>query len=120
MKTLLYCTALLLGQLQSSQSEDVLRLMSPHASTIPASAGGKMVELLHAPSIVRLPRPAPKSDQTSDTWYVDVKNLGPNDVTLEDNPESADTPPQFTLLLHAKDIARVRSAGSGYELVKPH
>jgi hypothetical protein len=77
-----------------------------------------MVELLHAPSIVRLPHPTPKPDQRGDTWYVDVKNLGPDDVTLEDTPESAQTSPQFMLLLHAKDVARVRSAGSGYAIVK--
>jgi hypothetical protein len=118
MKLFLFCLALFLGQLQTLAGEDVLRLLPPHASSIPTTAGGVMVELLHAPSIVRLPHPPPKTDQLGNAWYVDVKNLGPNDVTIEDAPVSTQTEPQFVQLLHPKDIARIRAVGSGYVLVK--
>lgn len=114
----LSCVGLLLGQSQTAQSEDIVRLLPPHAFNIPATAGGEMVELLHAPSIVRLPRPAPKLDQLGNAWYVDVKNLGPDDVTIEEATTTAQTASQFVLLLHPKDIARIRAAGAGYVLVK--
>jgi hypothetical protein len=118
MKLFLSCLALFLGQLQTVGGEDVLRLLPPHASSIPATAGGVMVELLQSPSVVRLPHPSPKTDQVGNAWYVDVKNLGPNDVTIEDTPASAQTEAQFVLLLHPKDIARIRAVGSGYVLVR--
>jgi hypothetical protein len=118
MKFVLSCVALFVCHLPCSKCEDTVRLLPPHASSIPATAGGEMVELLQAPSIVRLPLSPPEVDQTGNAWYVDVKNLGPNDVTLEETTPSAGTSPRFVLLLHPKDVARIRAARSGYVLVK--
>jgi len=77
-----------------------------------------MVELLHAPPLVHLPYPPPTSDALGNNWYVDVRNLGPNDVTLEETAPSGNMSPQFTVLLHPKDVVRVRVAGSTYLVVK--
>jgi hypothetical protein len=118
MKAFFFCIALFVGQLQTSQAQDVLRLLPPHASSIPVTAAGKVVELLHAPPVVHLPHPAPKPDQQGNAWYVDVKNLGPNDVTIEEATEPAQPGSEFALLLHAKNVARIRAVGSRYVLIK--
>jgi hypothetical protein len=118
MKLFFLCIAFFVGQLQTPQSEVVVRLSPPHASSIPATAGGELVELLNAPSVVGLPHPTPKRDEQGNAWYVDVKNLGPNDVSLEARSLFLQADPQILLLLHPKDIARIRAKGSGYEVVK--
>ena len=107
--------ALFTGQLQGSQS--VVRLSPPHASSIPETAGGQLVELLKAPAIVRLPHPVPKRDPQGNAWYVDVKNLGPNDVSLEQTSLFEQVGSQVVTVLHPRDTARIRANGSGYVVV---
>jgi hypothetical protein len=108
--------ALFAGQLQGSQS--VVRLSPPHASNIPETAGGQLVELLKAPPSVRLPHPTPKLDPQGNAWYVDVRNMGPNDVSLEQAPLFEQVGPQIVILLHPRDTARIRANGSGYVVVR--
>jgi hypothetical protein len=81
MKLFLFCIALFVGQLQTSQNEEVVRL-PPHASGISAFDGGKMVELLYAAPLLSLPKEPPRGNLKGGAWYVDVRNLGPNDVSL--------------------------------------
>jgi|SRR5580704_17937656 hypothetical protein len=115
MKSFVFLIAIFAGQLQGSQS--VVRLSPPHASAIPESAGGQVVELLKAPPMVSLPHPAPRRDIQGNPWYVDVRNMGPNDVSIEQVPLFAQVAPQVLILLHPRDTARIRANGSGYVVV---
>lgn len=115
MKLFVLLIVLFAGQLQGSQS--IVRLSSSHASNIPETAGGQLVELLKAPASVRLPHPVPKRDLQGNAWYVDVKNMGPNDVSLEQAPLFEQVDPQVVILLHPQDTARIRANGSGYVVV---
>ena len=115
MKLFVLMIALFAGQLQGSQS--IVRLSPPHASNIPESAGGQLVELLKAPASVRLPHPVPKRDPQGNAWYVDVKNMGPNDVSLEQASLFEQAGPQVVTILHPRDTARIRANGSGYVVV---
>jgi hypothetical protein len=118
MKLFVLLMALFAGQLQGPQGQSVIRLSPPHASSIPETAGGQLVELLNAPAGVALPHPTPKRDLQGNTWYVDVRNLGPNDVSLEQAALFAQVGPQVIILLHPRDTARIRANGSGYVVVK--
>lgn len=115
MKVFVIMIALFAGQLQGSQP--IVRLSPPHASNIPETAGGQLVELLKAPPSVRLPHPVPKRDPQGNAWYVDVENMGPNDVSLEQAPRFEQTGPQVVTILHPRDRARIRANGSGYMAV---
>jgi hypothetical protein len=111
MKLFLLCIALFLGQMQPSQSEEVVRL-PPHAMGIPEGDGGKMVELLHTPPALSLPKNPPRVTAKGDPWYVDIRNLGPNDVAVQGNSD-------FIVHLHPKDVVRIRAAGNTYSQGKP-
>jgi hypothetical protein len=108
MKTLLLCLAILGWQPQGSQTQTVIRV--GRIGAIPASARGGMVELLHAPDTIGLPAAVPGPGQDGSAWFVDVRNLGPNDVTIQSG--------SFTVLLHPKDVTRIRGAGSKYVITK--
>ena len=108
MKTLLLCLAILGWQPQGSQTQTVIRV--GRIGTIPVNARGDMIELLHAPDTVSLPATLPGPGQDGSAWFVDVRNLGPNDVTVKSGP--------FSVLLHPKDVTRIRAAGSKYVISK--
>jgi hypothetical protein len=113
MKTLLLCLAVFGWQLQSSQPQTVIRVS--HAAIIHANARGEMVELLRPYDAVTLPVPPPGPDQDGTAWFVDVRNLGPNDVTIQSGDMATNqNGPQFTILLHPKDVTRIRAVGSKY------
>jgi hypothetical protein len=115
MKSIVLMIALFAGQLQGTQP--IVRLSPPHASNIPETAGGQLVELLKAPASVRLPHPVPKRDPQGKPWFVDVKNMGPNDVSLEQAPLFEQVGPQVVIILHPRDTARIRASGSGYVVI---
>ena len=90
MKAFLFCLALFAGRLQTLQDEPVVRL-PPHASSIPASDGGKCVEPLH----VTFPSTPPKPDAVpaartiattapylADTWNVLITNANGRTATF--------------------------------------
>ena len=77
-----------------------------------------MVELLKAPASVSLPHPVPKRDLQGNAWYVDVRNMGPNPVPVEQVSLFAQVSPQVVIVLHPRDTARIRANGSGYVVVK--
>ena len=118
MKTLLLCLALFGWQLQSGGPQTVVRLNHPR--TIPVNARGEMVELMQSPDVVALPLPVPRPGPNGSAWFVDIRNLGPNDVTiqqfsatpLQNDPQTQN--PRFSITLHPKDVTRIRAAGSKY------
>lgn len=110
MKTLLLCMAILSWQSQGSQTQTQTVIRLAHVGAIPVNARGNMVELIHSPDTVSLPVPIPGLGQDGIAWFVDVRNLGPNDVTIQSGP--------FTVLLHPKDVTRIRAAGSKYVISK--
>ena len=97
--------------MQISQNEEVVRL-PPHAVGIPEGDGGKMVELLHAAPSLSLPKNPPRVTAKGDPWFVDIRNLGPNDVALQGSSD-------FIVHLHPKDVVRIRAAGNTYSASKP-
>jgi hypothetical protein len=113
MKTLLLCLAVFGWQLQTSTPQTVVRRV--HSASIKADSRGKMIELLEPADTVGLPVPVPGPDSNGVAWFVDIRNLGPNDVTIEGgNVATIDNGPQFSIVLHPKDVTRIRAAGSKY------
>jgi hypothetical protein len=113
MKTLLLCLALFGWQLQSGGPQTVVRLNHPRA--IPLNARGQMVELYQPLDTVGLPLPVPGPGPDGSAWFVDIRNLGPNDVTIQESSmATSQNGPQFSILLHPKDITRIRAVGSKY------
>src|SRR5580692_7329215 len=98
MKTLLLCLAILSWQTQGSQTQTVVRLS--HAGAIPAKVGGEMIELVYCLDTVKLPVPVPGPGQDGSAWFVDVRNLGPNDVTIQGGDAATiQNGPSFSVLL---------------------
>jgi hypothetical protein len=81
MKALLICVAVIIGQMNTLQDKQVVHLQ-PHSGAIRADFGGKLLELLDAPAIIYLPMAPPKLDSQGNPWSVDIRNLGPNAVTV--------------------------------------
>jgi len=74
-----------------------------------------MIELFHPPDAVGLPLPVPGLGPDGSAWYVDIRNLGPNDVTIQEvSVATTQNGPQFSILLHPKDVTRIRAVGSKY------
>jgi len=81
MNSLLICLALLAGQQNTLQDRQIVHLQ-PHRAVIDISFGGKLLELINAPSVVFLPDAPPKLDSEGNPWSIDVKNLGPGPATV--------------------------------------
>ena len=111
MKLFLFCLALFAGQSNTSQNEAVVRL-PPHAYSIPNNDGGKMVELLYTAPFLSLPKQVPQPDADGKPWYVDVRNLGPGEVTLTGVAG-------FEVHLQPKQVVRIRAAVNTYTATKP-
>jgi hypothetical protein len=111
MKLFLFCLALFAGQSNTAQNEAVVRL-PPHIMTIPITDGGKMVELLYTAPSLSLPPQVPAADADGKPWYVDVRNLGPGEVTLT-GVEG------FVVHLQPKQVVRIRAAVNTYTATKP-
>jgi hypothetical protein len=113
MKTLLLCLAVFGWQLQSNTPQTVVRLV--HSASITSKARGEMIELLQPADTVSLPLQVPGPDGDGVAWFVDIRNLGPNDVTIQGgNVTTMENGPQFSLVLHPKDVTRIRAVGSKY------
>ena len=100
MTVLIFCLLLFIGQVNTSK--EVVRL-GPGKASISQDYGGKLVELINAPAEVSLP----SLRRSSTSWSVDVKNLGPHDVTIRNGD-------QLTVLLHPSESATFASRGSAY------
>ena len=100
---------LFLAQLNPLQPRPVVHLQ-PHKSVIEARFNGDSVELINAPDIVHLPVSPPKPDSQGIPWSVEVKNLGPNPVTILNKIT------HFRVLIHVGQTLHIQSSGSKYVL----
>jgi hypothetical protein len=80
MKTFLIYLAFFVGQYNTLQDKPVVRLL-PHQDVIPQEYGGDMVELMNSAMQVQLP-PLRLLDSHGRPWAIEVRNLGPNTVTI--------------------------------------
>jgi hypothetical protein len=117
MKLFVLMMVLFAGQLNGPQNGSILRLSGSHDTSIPATAGGQVVELLNVPMSVSLPRPVPKRDAQGNAWWVEVKNIGSNDVSVVAMPAFEQMGPQLVVLLHPTEKARIRANGSSYTVI---
>jgi hypothetical protein len=113
MRASLFCLVLIAAQLSSSlaqlnSSQEVVRLPS-HVGTISPSHGGKLVQLLNAPSSIFLPSQPPQTDSQAHPWHVDIKNLGPGNVTVQDHSH-------FAVLLHPNQLVHIHVMGNTYSV----
>jgi hypothetical protein len=79
-RTILVVAAFFIGQM-AVQDTPVVRLTSNRAA-IQAQWGGMRVELINAPSSVFLPIQPPTTDSLGRAWRIQIKNLGPAEVTV--------------------------------------
>ena len=108
MKVLLVCVALVSGQMNMQQGKQVVHLQ-PHSGAIRADFGGKLLELLDAPTIIYLPMAPPKLDSQGNPWSVDIRNLGPGVVTVVGTS-------QFSSRLTVGQTVHIISNGRAYSL----
>jgi len=73
--------AILAAQMNTFQEKPVVHLRANQAF-IDQGFGGKMLELIHAPSVIRLPAVPPNLDSEAKPWVIDIKNMGPEAVTI--------------------------------------
>jgi hypothetical protein len=96
---------------QGIASKDVVRL-PPGRATISQDYRGKLVELLNAPPEVSLSSPHQSVGQSFADWSVEVKNLGPREVTIRNGG-------QLKILLRPNESATIASRGpSAYVRVR--
>jgi hypothetical protein len=105
---ILVCLALLIGQTNTLQDKHVVHLQ-PHHENIDVGYGGQLVELINAPTIIRLPALPPKQDSQGNPWSVDVKNLGPSQVTVIGKSE-------FSVRVNVNQSVHISSNGVAYFL----
>ena len=108
MKTLLICTAIIIGQMNTLQTKQVAHL-PPHGDAIQTEFGGKLLELTNAPAIVYLPTIAPKLDSQGQPWSIDIENLGPGVTTVLGQG-------QFTVRIRVAQTVHVIWNGTSYSL----
>ncbi len=108
MKTLLLTIALLASQMNTFQEKPVVHLRA-NQDAIDQGFGGKLLELIHAPSVIRLPAVPPKLDGDAKPWSVDIKNLGPDPVTVVDKGT-------FNANINVGQTIHIRSNGTAYSL----
>ena len=81
MRSFLAMVIMLAGQMNTLQPKSVVHLQA-HRNSIDQGFGGSFLELINAPATVFLPGFPPKADTNSIPWTVDIKNFGPNPVTV--------------------------------------
>jgi len=106
--TAFICMILLAGQLNTHQSSPVVHL-EPHSNFIKLDYGGKLLELINAPSVVVLPAFKPMIDSRGRPWCVDVKNLGPRSVRVVDKD-------RFSVMVVLGQTEHICSNGETYSL----
>ncbi len=81
MKALFLCVAIMAGQMVTLQDRPVVHL-PPNRNSIAVEFGGKLLELINAPPTVFLPANPPRADAKGEPWSIDIRNLGPDTVTV--------------------------------------
>jgi hypothetical protein len=108
MKAMLVCAVVIIGQINTLQGKQVVHLQ-PHSGVIRADFGGKLLELLDAPTIVYLPMAPPRLDSQGNPWSVDIRNLGPGVITVVGTS-------QFSSRIIVGQTVHVFSNGTSYSL----
>jgi hypothetical protein len=108
MISLLVCYAVFALQANTLQQKEVVHLR-PHHNVIESQFGGKLLELIDAPAVVHLPQVPQKLDDEGNPWCVDVKNLGPNAVTIVGKG-------QFSVQVNVGQTRHIYSNGQIYSL----
>jgi hypothetical protein len=106
MKILLVSLAFIVAQMSTLQEKPVVHL-EPHSDAVRIGFGGKLLELINAPAIIRLPKIPPKPDDEGKPWTVRIKNLGPNGVTVADTGH-------FKLRINIGQTVQIDSNGAEY------
>ena len=106
MSRLLVLLALIVGQMNTLQEKPVVRLQ-PHSAAIPISFGGKQLELINAPAMISLPKSPPKQDDQGDRWLIQIKNFGPNAVSVVDAGH-------FNIQINVGQTVQIESNGERY------
>jgi len=106
MKALLVSVVVFIGQMNMLQQKRVVHLQ-PHSGVIRADFGGKLLELRNAPTIVYLPMSPPKLDFQGNLWSIDIRNLGPEVVTVVGTS-------QFSARIIPNQTLHVFSNGTAY------
>jgi hypothetical protein len=110
MKILLVWLAVVASQMNTLNDKQVVHLQ-PRSGAIQADFGGKLLELLHAPTIIYLPMTPPRLDAQGNPWSVDIRNMGPDAVTVVGKG-------QFTVRIIVDQTVYVHSNGTAYSLLK--
>lgn len=108
MKTLLLAIVLLASQMNTLQEKPVVHLRA-NQTFIDQGFGGKLLELIHAPSVIRLPAVPPKVDSEAKPWIIDIKNMGPEAVTILGKGE-------FNANINVGQTIHIHSNGTAYSL----
>ena len=106
MKQLMFGLLLIVGQVSTLQDKPAVHLQ-PNRDRIEAAFGGKLLELIHAPSTIHLPTVPPEVDGQGLPWTLDVKNLGPTAVTITGTEN-------FSVELHVGGTIHIRANGVRY------
>jgi len=107
-KRLWVLVTMLAIQMNSLQEKPVVHLQ-PHMNTIGTEYGGDTLELIGAPTVVLLPTQPPLLDSHGGPWSVDVKNFGPNTVTISGKA-------RFNVQVSVGQTVHIYSNGSVYSL----
>jgi hypothetical protein len=108
MKMLLFCLALILGQMGTLQDKPVVHLQ-PTRDVIGLEYGGDLLELSNSLAVIVLPAIPPKLDSKGSPWSIDVKNLGPRAVTIVGKD-------QFSVPVNVGRTVHIFSNGAAYSL----
>jgi hypothetical protein len=108
MKMLLLCSALLVGQINTLQNKPVVHLPA-NRDIIGFEYGGDLLQLSNSPAVMALPAVPPKVDSKGIPWSIDIKNLGPRQVTVVGKN-------QFSVPINIGRSVRIYSNGSAYSL----
>jgi hypothetical protein len=108
MNTLMLFLALIAGQSVTMQERPVVRLL-PHHDSIDVNFGGKLLKLDHAPAILHLPQHPPTLDDEGNPWSLEIKNFGPDAVTVADREK-------FKVQIAVGQTIFINSNGAAYVL----
>jgi len=106
MKTALICLALLAGQMRTLQDRPVVHLR-PDQDFIQNEFGGATVELANSPKVIQLPKQPPTVDSRGKPWAVDIKNSGPNSVTVVGRAG-------FSVLVQVGQVVHIKFTATGF------
>jgi hypothetical protein len=106
MKIAFIYLALFAGQMYTLQDKPVVHLR-PNQDLIQNEFGGDIVELINSPTVVQLPAHPPALDARGKPWAVDVKNTGPNAVTVVGRAG-------FSVQVRVGQITHIKFTATGY------